>query len=266
MPQCVLFLPRDEGGQGLVHIQSRIDTFRLQFIQKYLAGPQDVVWRQVTSSILRGTTGLVLDMALFLMDFKLLKLYGLSPFYQSLFKTWNLFKWKRLEPANSLHWLLEEPLIKGARLDVQSSSTPGLTSMLCTTGAVTLRKVVDAAGPGLTDIQAVASLIGQRSMRQAESILNLWIKRLTDEEVKMIKDYSTGTETPDDSDPFPELGFTPNLDGLTGPFLNKTDWKQVDLHTAKGRAMYECCVLTLNRSKLDVRTDTVWRERLDAKQ
>ena len=42
----------------------------------------------------------------------------------------------------------------------------------------------------------------------------------------MIQDYSTGTETPDDSDPFPELGFTLNLDGLTGPFLNKTDWKQ----------------------------------------
>ena len=102
----------------------------------------------VTNSILRGTTGLVLDMALFLMDFNLLKLHGLSPFYQSLFKTWHLFKWERLEPANSLHWLLEEPLIHGARLDVQSSSTPGLTSMLCTTGAVTLRKVVDATDPG----------------------------------------------------------------------------------------------------------------------
>ena len=139
----------------------------------------------MTSSILRETTGLGLDMARFLMDFKLLKLYRLSPFYQSLFKTWNLFKWKRLEPANSLHWLMEEPLINGARLDVQSSSTPGLTSMLCTTGPVTLGKIVDAACPGLTDISAVASLIGQRSMQQTENILNLWIKRLTDEEVKM---------------------------------------------------------------------------------
>ena len=37
----------------------------------------------------------------------------------------------------------------------------------------------------------------------------------------------------------------------------------MDLHTAKGRAMYECCVLTLNRSNLDVRTDTAWRGRLD---
>ena len=94
-----------------MHIQSRIATFRIQFIQKYLTGPQDVVWRQVTSSILRETTSLGLDMARFLMYFKLLKLYRLSPFYQSLFKTWNLFKWKRLGPANSLHWLMEEPLI-----------------------------------------------------------------------------------------------------------------------------------------------------------
>ena len=58
-------------------------------------------------------------------------------------------------------------------------------------------------------------------MRQAERILNLWIKRLTDVEVKMLQEYSAGTETPDDSDPFPGLGFTPNLDGLTGPLFKK---------------------------------------------
>ena len=121
VPQCVLFLPTEEGGQGLVHIQSRVATFRIQFIQRYLAGPQDVVWRQITNNILRGATGQVLEMALFLMDFKLLKLHGLSPFYQSLLKTWHLFKWRRPEQTNSLHWLLEEPLIHGARLDVTTA-------------------------------------------------------------------------------------------------------------------------------------------------
>ena len=64
-----------ERGDGSSNSPSRTATFRIQFIQKYLAGPQDVVWKQVTSSILRGTTGLGLDMALFLMDFKLLTLY-----------------------------------------------------------------------------------------------------------------------------------------------------------------------------------------------
>ena len=133
--------------------------------------------RQVTISILRRITGLGLDTALFLMDFKFFKLCGLSRFYQAHIKTWSIFKWKRLEPACSLHWLLEEPFINGARLDVQGSSTPCLTSMLCTTGAVTSRKIVDVSVLGLTDIPGVASLIGQRSMRQTKNILDMRIKR-----------------------------------------------------------------------------------------
>lgn len=159
--------------------------FRLQFVQRYLTGPKDVVW---TSSILRKTAGLGLDTALFLMDLKFLK----HPFYEALFKTWNIFKWKRLELTSSLHWLLEEPLINKARLYVQDSTTPGLTSMLCTTGAVTLRRIVDVAGPGLTNNLAVASLLGQRSIRQTKNIVNMWTERLTEEEIKMLSGLSTG--------------------------------------------------------------------------
>ena len=69
IPQSVLFLSRDEGGQGLVHLASRSATFRLQFIQKYLTGPEDLVWRDVASCILRRVNNLGLDAALVLTDF-----------------------------------------------------------------------------------------------------------------------------------------------------------------------------------------------------
>ena len=36
VPQAVLFLPKEEGGQGLIHIESRVAAFRLQFLQRYL--------------------------------------------------------------------------------------------------------------------------------------------------------------------------------------------------------------------------------------
>ena len=68
VPQGVLFLAREEGGQGLVHLASRPTTFRLQFIQRYLTGPADLVWRDVASSILRRANNLGLDDALFLTD------------------------------------------------------------------------------------------------------------------------------------------------------------------------------------------------------
>ncbi|KAK3548302.1 hypothetical protein QTP70_009570 [Hemibagrus guttatus] len=45
IPQSVLHLPKEEGGQGLVQLSSRAAAFRLQFIQRLLTGPRDLVWR-----------------------------------------------------------------------------------------------------------------------------------------------------------------------------------------------------------------------------
>ncbi|XP_028297076.1 uncharacterized protein LOC114458888 isoform X4 [Gouania willdenowi] len=51
----------------------------------------------------------------------------------SIFKTWTLFSSRRLERTLSLHWLLEEPPIHEARLDVQEISLPGLSHALTST-------------------------------------------------------------------------------------------------------------------------------------
>ena len=136
--QSVLFLSRDEGGQGLVHLASRTATFRLQFIQRYLTGPEDLVWRHVSSCILRHVNNLGLDAALFLTDFNSLKVSGLPPFYKSAFKSWALFKHEMSEKCDSLYWLLKEPLICGAKLDVCCSTVPGLMGALCRSKVVCL--------------------------------------------------------------------------------------------------------------------------------
>ncbi|KAJ4946174.1 hypothetical protein JOQ06_023844 [Pogonophryne albipinna] len=59
VPQGVLFLSREEGGQGLIHLASRTATFRIQFLQRYLTGPADLVWRDVSSCILRRVKPLI---------------------------------------------------------------------------------------------------------------------------------------------------------------------------------------------------------------
>lgn len=53
VPHGMLYLPREKGGQGLGHLQSRTATFRLQFLQKYLSGSEDICWKLATSVILR---------------------------------------------------------------------------------------------------------------------------------------------------------------------------------------------------------------------
>ncbi|KAI3357946.1 hypothetical protein L3Q82_016322 [Scortum barcoo] len=68
--ESVLFLPKEEGGQGLVHLASRGAAFRLQFIQRLLSGPKDLVWRPLAYCILQRVGGLGLSASLFLMDWK----------------------------------------------------------------------------------------------------------------------------------------------------------------------------------------------------
>ncbi|KAK3571382.1 hypothetical protein QTP86_010419 [Hemibagrus guttatus] len=112
IPQSVLHLPKEEGGQGLVQLSSRAAAFRLQFIQRLLTGPRDLVWRAAASGLLRTVKGLGLDRALFLMDTKMLDISGLPMFYRRLFKIWNVFK-KQNKGYRTVHWLLEESLVYG---------------------------------------------------------------------------------------------------------------------------------------------------------
>ncbi|KAK3513463.1 hypothetical protein QTP70_015458, partial [Hemibagrus guttatus] len=56
IPQSVLHLPKEEGGQGLVQLASRTAAFCLQFLQRLLTGPKDLIWRPVAHGLLHKKT------------------------------------------------------------------------------------------------------------------------------------------------------------------------------------------------------------------
>lgn len=114
-----LFLPREEGGQGLIHRASQIGTFWLQFIQRFLIGPAGVLWIDVTSCILRRLSNLGQNNAVF-------EINWLPPFYCGILKSWPLFICGLRNTFNCRFWLLKKPLINGARLDIFNNHTPGL--------------------------------------------------------------------------------------------------------------------------------------------
>lgn len=66
-------------------LPSRMATFCLQLIQRFLRGPTERVWRKVTKAVLQKVEGLGLDVGLFFMDYRKLYLNGVSPFYCGLF-------------------------------------------------------------------------------------------------------------------------------------------------------------------------------------
>ncbi|KAI3375657.1 hypothetical protein L3Q82_003721 [Scortum barcoo] len=101
VPQSVLFLPKEEGGQGLVHLASRGAAFRLQFIQRLLSGPKDLVWRPLAYCILQRVGGLGLSAPLFLMDWKKVSDLSVPGFYRSVFTVWTLLRKQRRERMDS---------------------------------------------------------------------------------------------------------------------------------------------------------------------
>ncbi|TWW73398.1 Transposon TX1 uncharacterized 149 kDa protein ORF 2 [Takifugu flavidus] len=257
--QGVLYLPREEGGQGLIHLASRTAAFRIQFVQRFLTGPADLMWRDVARCVFRRVSNLGLDDALFLTDFKFAKLNGLPPFYQSVVKAWALFKVEKRTSSESLYWLLREPTVHGARLDVSAEAPPRLTAALWRTRTLLLQHVVAVAGPDLTGAEAVGSLLGIRSTQAAEGVLRLWRNRLSTRERRILEDYGQGAE-PDSEDPFPEIRLVAHLGNLDGPLLRPA--KAFSLAAIDKKTIYNNCVRVLNRRGLSNRNTSVWADRL----
>ncbi|KAK3570639.1 hypothetical protein QTP86_024538 [Hemibagrus guttatus] len=126
--QSVLHLPKEEGGQGLVQLASRTAAFCLQFLQRLLTGPKDLIWRPVAHGLLH-------------------KGYG------------------------TLHWLMEEPLIHGGRLDISGVTVPALYRALISSRVVTLRELVNIAGTDLSRAEDLAARLGLRSLRVVNQLL-----------------------------------------------------------------------------------------------
>ncbi len=259
--QSILFLSKEEGGQGLVNLQSRTAAFRLQFIQRLLLGPTDFSWRATACAILRRLGSLQLDKALFMMDPLKLDFANVPIFYRNLFRVWSLFNHQKTPKTNSLFWLLNKPIIHGARLDisVDDNNFPGLNHLLCKSKTTTLSHLVKVAGPNFMNTEQVASHLGIVSTRKVGQLLMKWQSALLIEERKSLADFCKREKAPNVEDSFPAIFLSPKLDDCTGCFLKAGKTLCLDFFSATGKLLYKACVLVFNKKLLNNKIDTPWR-------
>ncbi len=250
--QSVLYLPKEEGGHGLIHLKSRIAAFRLQFLQRFLYKSSINGWRAVTCAILHRTEGLGLDKSLFLIDPFKVNVNGLPVFHRNLFKVWSLFKSQRNETTLSLYWLLEEPLINGARFDLsnESCSFHGLNAFLQKSQIFTFGRLIHVAGLDFERTEEVAFCLKVRSLRTVEQMLKIWKSLVSNEEKVLLMDSHGGVNTPSTEDSFPVFTMLPKLDGCSGPSLDAERPLCLDLCTAPGKAFYKISVKVFNKNVL----------------
>lgn len=257
IPQSVLFLPTEEGGQGLIHLASRAAAFRLQYVQRLLAGPADLTWRGVACEILSTMGDFSLDRTLFLMDPIKLNMNGLPLFYRGLFKVWALFTVKIFDDDLSLFWFLNHPVIYNTRFNVMDG-TSSLDALLCQKKILTLSQLLEVCGPDFDNVVGVATHLGLRSLRVIGGILQRLKYSLTADERKLLRDFRNGVVAPDPNDAFPALILSPKYGDDSPDFLCTTQ-SVMALDEASGKAMYRHCVKILNRKWLCNRPDTPWR-------
>lgn len=193
MPQSVLYLPRDEGGQGLIHLSSSGATFRFQFLQRFLFGPADLVWRPLACIILSQLGGLGLDRSLFLMDLKQVNFSELPDFYRGLFKCWSLLEKERLGQHSSVYWLLQEPVISGTRFSAFCQVGATMLRWFCVSKVVTLGHVVQLAGGNMDNAAPLASHLEVKSICVITLLLNKWREALTNSEQTLLHQYCNGS-------------------------------------------------------------------------
>ncbi|KAI3369590.1 hypothetical protein L3Q82_024474, partial [Scortum barcoo] len=234
--QAVLFLPKEEGGQGLVHLagSSRCAAFRLQFIQRLLYGPQDLVWRPLAQLTLRSVGGLGLQQSVFLMDFKTVNLFSLPVFYRGLFSMWKLLRRQRVR-HESLFWLLQEPMAHGDLMSAPSWVGAAVAKDLRTAGISTLGALMEYAGPDLQETAGLAAGLGWRSQRSVGRLLDHWRACLAGQERRMLGEYSRVIKLPPvlTGDPFPSLIICPS----------SNQQGEVNLKEAKGKVLSALMVM-----------------------
>ncbi|KAJ8370835.1 hypothetical protein SKAU_G00108630 [Synaphobranchus kaupii] len=156
---------------------------------------------------------------------------------------------ERSTSSVTVKWLLEEPIVYGARLDITTAATPGLSETLKAANLVTFGQLVNLAGSNLAEAGKLAELLGMRSTRVAGQMLERYKSALTTEDWRALQQGDRGDT--DTGEQFPRLLLgPPTVEGSA-------------LDSIGGKGLYRLSVEVLNRARLDNRADTPWRANLD---
>ncbi len=159
---AVLYLPVQEGGQGLVDVRNRIRAFRIQAAQRFLYD-KDVLWEKTASAIMRRVGGYGLDKQLFLMNLEEIHLSELTVFYKSMLQTWkNVIRTER-NVDNLEYWAREEPLFFNPLIQTRLLSSVTVRKCLLKNGTVKLDHLLNK--DGWKSLEELKEATGLRSSR-----------------------------------------------------------------------------------------------------
>ena len=109
LPAETIYLPPSQGGQGLIHLPSRIASFRLQYIQRYFYSNLNHPCFYFTSYFLKRFNNLKYDKQLFVTNVPL-SFVNIPVYYCELMKVWSSVPTIRKGQPTTYYSVCQEPL------------------------------------------------------------------------------------------------------------------------------------------------------------
>lgn len=157
------------------------------------------MWRPLARLILQGFSGMGLQEAVFLMDFKTVRFHNLSVFISA----YGL--WRRRVEHSSLFWQLREPAHQEGLLSALCWAGPAVTEAFSRAGISKLGAVLEYTGPGLQEARRLVAALAWRSERAVGRLLEHWRSYLTGQEFHLLLQSCCWLDLPPLS-PTPALG------------------------------------------------------------
>ncbi|KAI4872000.1 hypothetical protein NFI96_008836 [Prochilodus magdalenae] len=260
---AVLYLPVQEGGQGLIDIRSRVAVLRLQAAQRFLYCGHHP-WIDVACALLRAAGRMGLDRHLFYISLDSVDLGGLTPFYSAVLQAWQLLSFSRKEPTPA-YWVFEEPLFFNPALPTVSQVSRFLAHYWGQPPrgrGQSKRSCHLRRGFDWVTAEQLANLAGLRSVRLASQVLDhvrsgLSASALDFLEATPVEEHHSGLAAS------PELVVTVERDGWEegrGKLLSLEIPILGGFSGLSKRALYCVCTKTLNFQALKDLHVTKWAE------
>lgn len=171
---AVLFLPVNEGGQGLIDIKSRIKTFRLQAAQKLLYSKR--CWTDTAKALLHKVDVFKYDLQLFLMNLTEMDLKDTSAFYKTMLKTWTSNFQVERNWSDSEFRIEEEPLFHNPLFQARVLNSKSLQKTMARAGCTRIKDLKHH--DGWKSAEEMSDLTGIKSVRFMKQVMDAFFSSL----------------------------------------------------------------------------------------
>lgn len=168
LPSGILYLPVNEGGQGLIELSAKVKAMRLKSAQRLLFSTEFIPWVSFGLALLKSICGVELDKQLFLMSPINENVSSEVNFYASVLKSWNVFKLYRSEND---HYGLDEPLFFNPFLGNICMSNSVVKSCM-KKGFSKVGHLIDLVSKKWRSAEDIARQVDLKSVRVVEQLIS----------------------------------------------------------------------------------------------